>query len=178
MTHTVSYDELQAMLTAISGAGSAAEAHGLMSGMLCVDSATDTNQWLSDFFGTDTPLPDISVRRCLTDLFTVTRQQLEDFDFSYVLLLPDDDEPLAERALALGEWCQGFLLGIGYAGKDSGWPGECTGILKDLLEIGRLDPEAAGEADESAYVELTEYVRIGVQVIRTEFHSTTSTQLH
>ena len=92
--------------------------------------------------------------------------------------MPGDEDALQGRALALGEWCHGFLQGIGYTGKESGWPDECAEILRDFLEIVRLDPAVAGEADEMAYTELTEYVRIGVQVIHSEFQSLTPPQRH
>jgi hypothetical protein len=179
MKHDFSYEDIQEAVSGRPGSGSAAEAHGLLSGMLCVDLGVNSRQWLRDFFGSEVMLPQGDEASRLNALFETTRRQLDDFDFSFEPLLPDDESPLEERALALGEWCQGFLLGVGYAGQNSGWPGECTEILRDLLEIGRLDPpEAAGEADETAYAELSEYVRVGVQVIRSEFHSQTPRQLH
>jgi len=149
----------------------------MLSGMLCVDLSTDSRQWLGDFLG-DPTLPDGNARASMIELFEATRRQLEDLDFSFEPLLPGDDTPLTERAEALGEWCQGFLLGIGYAGKDSAWPGESAEILGDLLEIGRLDPEASGDADESAFTELAEYVRVGVQVVLAEFMSRKPERLH
>lgn len=172
------YEDIQEALASTPGTGSAAEAHGLLSGMLCVDSGANPQQWLLGFFGPDITQPGIDRMAPLNALFEATRQQLDDFDFSFSPLLPDDNAPLEERALALSEWCQGFLFGVGYAGKNSDWPGECTEILHDLLEIGRLDPEAVGEADEIAYSELSEYVRVGVQVIRSEFQSGTPRRIH
>ncbi len=103
---------------------------------------------------------------------------MEDFDFSFSPLLPDDDDSLQERADALGEWCRGFLLGLGYGSNSADWPGECTEILRDFVDITHLDPEASGEEDESAYAELAEYVRVGVQVIQRELRSRPSQRLH
>lgn len=174
----IAYEDIQDALASIPDTGSAAEAHGLLSGMLCVDSGANPQQWLGDFLGPDVAPPDRELLAPLQSLFDFTRQQLDDFDFSFSPLLPDDDAPLEERALALSEWCQGFLFGVGYAGKNSDWPGECTEILRDLMEIGRLDPDGGGEADETAYAELSEYVRVGVQVIRSEFQSGTPRRIH
>lgn len=178
MNQDISFGEVQESLSGSGATGSAAEAHGLLSGLLCMDSAMDSRQWLQACFGTEPDgIPGVNRER-LRQLFDQTRRQLVDFDFSFEPLLPEDDDSLAGRAQALGEWCHGFLQGIGYTGNDSGWPGECTEILRDFCEIVRLDPSAAGEADETAYAELTEYVRIGVQVIHSELLSQTPPQRH
>lgn len=178
MNHDISFGEVQEGLDGSGAPGSAAEAHGLLSGLLCMDSALDSRQWLQACLDTEPDsLPGASRER-LCQLFEQTRRQLVDFDFSFEPLLPKDEDSLEGRAQALGEWCHGFLQGIGYTGKDSGWPGECTEILRDFYEIVRLDPAAAGEADEAAYTELTEYVRIGVQVIHSELLSQTPPQRH
>jgi yecA family protein len=178
MNNVVSFEEIQDALTHSDVSGTAAEAHGLLSGMLCMDVATDCHQWLGDFFGAELSEIQGEDRLLLDRLYQQTRRQLVDFDFSFGPLLPDDEDSLENRAQALGEWCHGFLQGIGYTGKQSGWPGEMNEILADLLEIVRLDPAAAGEGDESAYTELTEYVRVGVQVIHSELQSQTPPQHH
>jgi hypothetical protein len=178
MNNIVSFEEIQDALTHSDVSGTAAEAHGLLSGMLCMDVATDCHQWLGDFFGAELSEIQGEDRLQLDRLYQQTRRQLVDFDFSFGPLLPDDEDSLENRAQALGEWCHGFLQGIGYTGKQSGWPGEMNEILADLLEIVRLDPAAAGEGDESAYTELTEYVRVGVQVIHSELQSQTPPQHH
>jgi yecA family protein len=178
MNQELSYGDIQDVVSNHTGTGSAAEAHGLLSGLLCMDAGIDCELWLEHLFGPETQAPDGRDRGLLAQLFETTQRQLEDFDFSFEPLLPDDESPLETRALALREWCQGFLGGIGYGAKGSDWPGECTEILEDFVEISRLDPEASGETDETAYAELSEYVRVGVQVIRSEFQSRTPQQLH
>ena len=178
MNDDVSFEEVQDALNNSDLSGTAAEAHGLLSGMLCMDVATDCRQWLGDFFGPELNGIRGEDRLQLDRLYQQTRRQLVDFDFSIEPLLPDDEESLEARAQSLGEWCHGFLQGIGYNGKTSEWPGETTEILRDFMEIVRLDPAAAGEGDETAYTELTEYVRVGVQVIHSEFQSQTPPQHH
>ena len=178
MKHEPTYRDIQEIVPDYLGSGSAAEAHGLLSGMLCMDAGIDCEQWLENAADPAEPVPEGRDRALFLQLFEETRRQLDDFDFSFEPLLPDDDAPLEERAFALGEWCQGFLAGLGYASKGSEWPGECTEILRDFVEIARLDPAVAGEADEAAYAELTEYVRVGVQVIHSELQSGTPRQFH
>jgi uncharacterized protein YgfB (UPF0149 family) len=178
MKHESSYRDIQAIVPDYLETGSAAEAHGLLAGMLCMDAGIDYGQWLANLANPEEPAPQGRDQAILLQLFEETRRQLDDFDFSFEPLLPDDDAPLEERAFALGEWCQGFLAGLGYVSQKSEWPGECTEILRDFMEIARLDPAVSGEADESAYAELTEYVRVGVQVIHSELQSGTPRQLH
>jgi uncharacterized protein YgfB (UPF0149 family) len=179
MNLELSYGDVQDVVLHHLGSGSAAEAHGLLAGLLCMDSGIACGAWLESLEGPATEPPDDSDRQVLGRLFDATRRQLDDFDFSFELLLPDDDTPIEERAEALAEWCQGFLAGLGYGTKgNSGWPGECAEVLADIGEIARLDPGGVGESAESDYAELSEYVRVGVQVICSELQAGTPRQLH
>lgn len=178
MNQESSYGDLQDIVSNQPGSGSAAEAHGLLAGLLCADGGIDRGIWLESVFGPDEAPPAGHDLAVLTRLFEDTRQRLEDFDFSFDPLLPADDSPLAERAQALAEWCRGFLAGLGYAAGESEWPGECTEILRDFVEITRLESDASGETDETAYAELSEYVRLGVLLIHSELQSGTPQQLH
>lgn len=168
MNQPISFEDIRDTLQHSAVSDGAADAHGVLSGMLCMDSATDSQQWLADCLGPELASLHSASQSLLRQLFEQTRRQLVDFDFSFEPLLPGDEDSLEERAEALGEWCHGFLRGIGFTGKDSNWPGECSEILHDFLEISRLDHVASGETDATAYTELAEYVRVGVQVIHSE----------
>jgi uncharacterized protein len=86
-------------------------------------------------------------------------------------LLPDDDAPLARRAEALAQWCQGFLYGFGsVAGTQRNLPAQVDEVLKDLTQISRAsagDSEPTDD-DEEDYVEIVEYVRVGAQLVHDE----------
>lgn len=143
-----------------------------------MDGETTFDAWLDHLFGAAAEHLEPWERGLLGRLFEDTREQLNDFGFGFQPLLPDDDQPLNERANALADWCRGFLLGFGYAGQESQTPGACAEILRDFAEISRLDPDASGEAAEVAYAELTEYVRVGVQLVRGELARPAGTPLH
>lgn len=177
MNQQSSYGDFENIVRSQPGSGSAAEAHGLLAGLLCANAGIGREVWLENLFG-DAPPPESRDLALLTQLFEDTQRRLDDFDFSFNPLLPDDESPLSERALALGQWCQGFLAGLGYSAQGSDWPGECTEILRDFVEISRLDPEVSGETDEAAYAELSEYVRLGALLIHSELCSGTPRQLH
>lgn len=168
MYQEFSYQKVQDIVLNNDSAASAAEAHGVLSGLLCLNGQTDCDQWLEAVFGEARIHLASAEHALLFALCETTRHQLDDFDFSFELLLPDDTFSLEERANALSEWCQGFLYGLGYRSDSAEWPGESSEVLHDLLEISRLNPDSGGESDEVAYAEITEYVRVGVQLIWTE----------
>lgn len=79
------------------------------------------------------------------------------------LWLPDDAVPLERRVEALVAWVRGFLSGLGQAGERLGaLDAESHEALRDLEAISRgaaLEENASG-AEERAYAELIEYVRL------------------
>ena len=158
----------QAVEEAVLGADAtvgAAEAHGLLAGLLCADSAADCEQWLGLVFAEARDGLGEGEAAALRELYDETCSLLDAVDFSFALFLPDDDAPLAERAEALSAWCQGFLYGVGYAGARE-WPDDCAEVLRDLADISRLDADASGEEDEAAFTEISEFVRVCVQLVR------------
>lgn len=167
-----------------SGTGvSVAEAQGIAAGMLCIDSAGTAGDWLSEVLADGKPTEEtIAV---LTGLFEFTRAGLMNEDYCFELLLPDDEDNLSDRAEALCEWCQGFLFGIGYGRSDAresdderpkmtDWPGETGEILKDIVEFTKMDlnrEAPLSEEEAAAFVEIYEYLKVVVFLIRNEFAS-------
>jgi yecA family protein len=149
---------------------SAAQAHGVATGMLCVNEQAQSTEWLTELFRNDEPVSDED-KSALVHLFEETRSLLSSEDFEFDLFLPDDeDASLSERVEALTYWCQGFLLGVGVARAASDWPREVTEILKDIVEFTKLDTEAEGEEDENDFTEIIEYIRSAVLLLRSELN--------
>lgn len=103
-------------------------------------------------------------------LADVTRRSLEDDEFDFQPLLPDDDAEMAARVGALADWCRGFLAAYALvvADTDGGGLGEETSeILKDMAAIADAGPgpgadeEYAEDAedDENHFFEIVEYLR-------------------
>lgn len=95
----------------------------------------------------------------------------EELDFQ--LLIPDDDDSaLAARAMALGQWCQGFLAGFGTSGREAGPGGQngsesqeddVTTVLKDFAAIAQVDFDVDDlDEEEWHFFRIREYVRMGV----------------
>lgn len=148
---------------------SAAQAHGMATGMLCVNEQAQSAEWLTELFRNAEQATEEG-KAALVHLFEETRSLLASDDFEFDLLLPDDEASLSEKVEALTYWCQGFLLGVGVTHAASDWPREVTEILKDIIEFTKLDTDAEGEEDENDFMEITEYIRSAVLLLRDEFN--------
>ncbi|MFZ5653295.1 MAG: UPF0149 family protein [Pseudomonadota bacterium] len=109
------------------------------------------------------------LRRALTAIAADTAAELTRIDCGFQPLLPDDDQPLADRVRALAAWCQGFLAGLGQGGDARRLGAETRAALDDLAAIGCADAQLdGGEEDERDYAELVEYVRTAALLIDAE----------
>lgn len=105
----------------------------------------------------------------IMQLYTVTGAALQDEEFTFLPLLPDDEEEIALRTAALANWCDGFLAGFAYAtaaadSNGSALSQETGEILRDIAAMAQAEP-AADESEEEAedsYIELVEYLRVAV----------------
>lgn len=173
MINDLSYHQLEQRMQRGDIPISTAQAHGSMTGLFCIDPSVNYRFWFENLFEggeSGRSLEDDCVD-LLSALFDSTLSDVYSDDFCFELFLPDDDLPLSDRAIALSEWCEGFLYGLGYKAGKREWPGDCSELLRDIVEISRLDPAAEGETDEAALSELTEYIRMGVYLIRMELVS-------
>jgi predicted dienelactone hydrolase len=80
-----------------------------------------------------------------------------------------DDAPIGDRASALGQWCQGFLYGLGSRPlpDPESLPEQVGEIVRDLTSITQVgvDDSESDESNEQAYLELVEFVRVGAQLL-------------
>jgi uncharacterized protein YgfB (UPF0149 family) len=142
-----------------------------MCGTLCVTKDTDGEIWLAriqhELFGSDKLIHE--VQTMLRELFSMTVSQLNDAELRFFLLLPADHQALSRRADALGRWCEGFLFGLSLGGLNQRHrlPAEAQEFLRDLGDIARVgfDTEEAEDRDEVAYMEIVEYIRVGVLLL-------------
>ncbi|MBS99266.1 MAG: hypothetical protein CMI01_11380 [Oceanospirillaceae bacterium] len=152
---------------------SPAELHGLLAGQLAAGARFDADTLLKVF----QELMDVSALRSettklgLIELYQRTLAQYESDDFGFALLLPDDDQMLAQRAEALGSWCSGFLSGFGLHTKaNTKLSQEASEGLQDLAQIAQIaaDTDAESEEDEADLMEVQEYVRMAAMLMFNE----------
>jgi uncharacterized protein YgfB (UPF0149 family) len=171
----VTFPEVARVLQTLQSSVAAAESHGCLCGALCTTQQYPLESWLdelapdADENSAADPADD---RATLRLLFADTVRALRGDEMEFQLLLPDDDAVLMERALALSQWCQGFLYGFGVGGAvpREQLSGEVEEVLRDLTHISQASVETGAEAEEEelAYAEIVEYVRAGVQLIHDE----------
>ncbi|HZW59434.1 MAG TPA: UPF0149 family protein [Woeseiaceae bacterium] len=173
MEASVEHNVLEDALRRSGANWDVAQAHGLLCGRLSVDGVTAGVAWINEVLddtGAGTDLR-AECEALLDALFDNSYRQLAERRSEFLLLLPDDSEPATLRAEALAHWCEGYLHGLVSGRQDPQLRRRLAaeplaGLIKDLLQITRASADADDdeETNESAYVELVEYVRVGVQL--------------
>ncbi len=173
MEQSINHEELDAALKRCGANWDAGQAHGLLCSRLAILGSDAGIGWLDQVLeGSD---PDNALRRecetMLDGLYTYTHRQLTERQSEFEPLLPDNSDSTVIRAEAIARWCEGFLHGL-----VSGSPDEqlkerlasepLNDIIKDMLQITRatVDDDTDDEANESAYTEIVEYLRVAVQL--------------
>ena len=161
-----SFENVNEALLRLNADIDAAELHGTLSGLLCVmgNNASKHLDQLIPRGAKGNALDSEAYKRVIQCPVQILGA-LNDPEFGYDLLLPDDDEGLDVRTQALAEWSHGFLSGLAIAGIEdfAKLPQEASEFCQDLGDISRagLSDMTLGEADEVAYEELVEYLRVG-----------------
>ncbi len=172
-------EKLNSALGQIETEMGAIECHGTLAGLFCAKGELKPEEWI-EFIGHGLDSNNLLQREALAAfkmLFEVTREQLNDSVLDFHPLLPEDDDTgVEERIEGLGQWCQGFLLGLSAGGITDidKLPGDSGEILRDMVEIARAGSYEldGGEEDEQSYQQLLEYVRTGVLLLNEELHPT------
>jgi yecA family protein len=168
------YYEVEDVLGRAGAGVDPSDCHGLLAGLVCATGFADPKVWVAQIFDDYDPRDanQSAATRQLGALSedVVTRLNSENLDFQ--LLLPDDEDALAERAASLGSWCGGFLSGLGLGGISGqvSLPDAVGELLEDLAQIARVDFEVdeTDEQEQHAFADVVEYVRIGVLLINEE----------
>ena len=166
----------QAALDSARADVSIAEFHGTFCAFLCTRAPADCRAWVNEIVVhglADTAAEDSLWRECLTEIGDLAREALEGGECDLEILLPDDDQPLAERSRALIDWCSGFLYGFGLqpAAVREILSADAREVVDDIVEFTHMEVTSAedeGQIGEKSYVELVEYLRIGVLLVYEE----------
>ena len=168
------HDEIEQLLARLQAGVEAAEVHGALAGFLCAGGRSRPDAWGEALAldGVQDAQADGGLNAdALRALFEATADALADEDDAFAPMLPDDDTALAARANALVAWCRGFLGGVGLANP------RARGVLSEdaeeaIADLGRIAASELsveeGEADEDAYAEVLEFVRVAALMLRDE----------
>ena len=154
------FDELANHLVELGLDGSPSQLHGCLCGLLAAGAPAEAEAGLALL----QQALDLSLHGELAgqvlQLYLVSAAALEDEEFDFHPLLPDDEVEIDSRTGELAHWCRGFLAGFAQVnqrqvGQDS------SEILKDFAAIAEaaVDEEAEEEESEHSYAEIVEYVR-------------------
>lgn len=187
--------QLESLLFDMDAALGAIESHGALCGMLCAQGATDAPKWMLSVLGEHEESSQSlqQAGKMLLQIHQTTIDQMNDSNVEFALMIPDDEESLTDRVEALSVWCQGFVYGLAEGGvkEDTELPADSQELIKDILEISRAtysddemvqdsDTEETDEEeqseDEIAFMEVSEYVRMGVLLIYEELQPLQSSQ--
>jgi uncharacterized protein len=166
------YDDFERVLREARALPEPAEAHGTLAGALCSSRDYGLIEWLREILPDDSPDEVALQSSVLQNVYDSMVRSLAGSDANFQPLLPDDDAPLIQRADALSAWCQGFLygLGSGTTADPSKVSTEAGEIIRDFTEITHVGVEAGdeNEENETAFAEVVEFVRVGVQLLFVE----------
>lgn len=182
----LTYQNLDSTLSQLNVPLSVSEVHGLCSGLLCAQtSAAAKTRWFTELLdAAELDANDVANKaaqlKTLDEWFAHTLGSLNDAELDFSPVLPEEQASAAIRARALGDFCAGFTYGIGLATAQQGkrvLPEDSREIIEDFQAIDAADAidqaDEEGEmmdseAQENVYVELLEFVRVGVLLVLEE----------
>jgi yecA family protein len=160
----IDFASAQAVITTQELQAHASEIHGVLAGLVCSGFLFEDQSYLPmlrDMFNSGDKFSS-AMEKTITQMYNEMWTDILDDDYTFQLLLPDDDDSITERGHALGTWVQGFNLGFGLQNKDSAVSSsDVKEVLSDFAEIANLSSEMEeDEESEQAFFEISEYVRI------------------
>ncbi|MFT4767267.1 MAG: hypothetical protein ACI8RN_000392 [Glaciecola sp.] len=162
------FDELANSLLEQGEMLSPAELHGCLCGLLGGGFRGGEEALLAELEQT----LDLSLHGALADGVATLRsaaiESLGEGSFDFHPLLPEEELELSQRIEAMAQWCRGFLSGYAQARVKSEGQGEAVlpdsaEALRDFAAIAQAvedDDEQDSNAEEDAYYELLEYLRV------------------
>lgn len=171
---TFNFDEFADHLLEQGVESSPSELHGCLCGLLAAGGRPEGEAGLA---GLNQALA-LDLHGELADqvmqLYTATAASLQDEEFDFYPLLPDDSRELSERTRSLAGWCGGFLSGYAQVGvaasRPEAMPGDSGEILADFAAIAQAEVDESEDEEDSerSYAELIEYVRFAAINVYTD----------
>lgn len=163
----LNYDHWTSQLDQHSVMASAAEVQGLIAGMLSAGIPADAGTILPvlyDFLNDGQAL-NVHLKGLIEQLIAETAKQLAEEDYSLQLLLPSDDDAMAERLEAMIEWAQAFLVGFAIQQTDLSLVSpDVREAIDQLTEVTRIDiyteDDASDAENEESYFLVLEHMRL------------------
>ena len=169
------FDDVVEALHVMQVFTNASESHGLLCALFSFGAEVNFSAWSDSLMSKPLQEGDIvavDALQTMKKLYDYTKAQFDEQGLSIDLFIPEDCEPLTERAEGLTYWIRGFLSGVGLFGLDyeSSENEYVKEAISDLMKISYMDYESLGEVESSEddFLELMEYTRVAVLLIDSE----------
>jgi uncharacterized protein YgfB (UPF0149 family) len=172
------YFDITEMLDQISADATASSMHGFLCGQICTNGFPSEELW-QEFMDPQSN-DDEAVNAVFYEMQSFIQEiqdSLNASEIEFFPILPDDESPLEQRTNALADWCHGFLNGFGL-GADQNTTSiseDSNEVLSDYTKICQVSVDDGSEENEMAFMELSEYVRVGTILIFDEFNTNYAT---
>lgn len=142
-----------------------AQLQGYVAGLAAGHWLFEGDKWRTlsqEFMDLPEPLVDLESSSAIEAFYTLTRNALNDPDFGFRLILPEDAVALDVRAEALGDFAECFLTGLGVAELDlKALDEQGREMIDALSEIAQIDTDIdANEENETLFAELEEFIKV------------------
>ena len=168
------FEKVQDALREMNSDLTASECHGVLSGIISSSASFSRRKWFDHITGMGAQeRPFGRWSQVLEELEIITIGAIADAEFSFDLLLADDDAQLPVRLESFALWCKGYLSGFGLGDiRDLNLLGQDSReFLKDLERFCLLDcrnNKLDLEEGEKYLFEIIEYTRVGVMLVNLE----------
>lgn len=163
----LNYNNCEEIFLELNTDYSVSYSHGMLCGFFCIRDSVDVELWLSEILSID--VTDVSKIDNFADIcviFNNTKEQLNDANLNFSILIADDSQSLSQQAITVADWCQGFLIGIGLSNMES-QEQELMDAIKDISEISKLHTDIMDNNDNANQLtEIIEFVRMTVLLIQ------------
>ncbi len=163
------FDEIADHLLEQGALVSPSRVHGCLCGLLSAGATLQPERGLDALADVLDLVAHGELANSVMQLYTVSGAALQDEEFTFLPLLPDDEVDIKQRADALADWCNGFLAGFAYEAAGDDNPGTALSqpsneALRDIAAFAQVevDKDEDGEDAEGDYAELVEYLRVAV----------------
>ncbi len=187
------FDHLSGLFRRLDVPIPVSEAQGLLCGLLCAQTtATAKKTWFVELLEAASLDPATVADRAsdikmLDDWFSEIVASLHASELTFETIGPAETIELPKRLRALGDFCAGFTYGVGLGAAARGnksFPSDTRELIEDFNKIDSGATEDFSEnaqaevsdEDESAFMELQEYVRVGVLLIQEELKPVTESE--
>ncbi|EKF73127.1 hypothetical protein A11A3_15287 [Alcanivorax hongdengensis A-11-3] len=174
MSDSVNFEALAQGLAAAGVAHSPSELHGVITGLLATGHGGHDPE-LMGVLAAHADLDghfDAAVSEQLLALRDATLKGMDGTGLDLMLMLPGDEEDLGLRVAALGQWCEGFLVGFGTGSANTKDKDLSPGIqeaLSDLAAISQVEtPDDDGDDQEDMLEQVADHCRMAALMIFTE----------